>query len=81
LVVSKATNLAKFVERSGAGLVLDELSAAGVLRALERVQRLYEDNQLQAMGDNARLLVENELTWENNASSFIAAIAASGLAV
>jgi glycosyltransferase involved in cell wall biosynthesis len=78
LVVSQETNLAKFVEQSGAGLVLDELSADGVLRVLERVQGLYENNQLQKMGDNARLLVENELTWEKNAGSFVAAIAAYG---
>jgi hypothetical protein len=62
-------------------LVLDELSAAGVQRVLERVQQLYEDNQLQKMGENARVLIENELRWEKNARSFIAAIAACGYAV
>jgi glycosyltransferase involved in cell wall biosynthesis len=78
LVVSRETNLAEYVKQYGAGLVLDETSAAGVLRALERVQQLYEDNQLQQMGENSRLLVEKEFRWEKNASSFVAAIAAAG---
>ncbi len=77
LVVSRETNLAKFVEQSEAGLVLDETSAAGVARVLELVQRLYEDNRLQQMGNNARSLIERELSWEENARSFVAAIAAS----
>jgi glycosyltransferase involved in cell wall biosynthesis len=81
LLVSRETNLAEFVEQSGAGLVLDETSAAGVQRALERVQRLYENNQLKQLGENARLLIENEFNWEENARSFVAAIAAAGCAV
>jgi glycosyltransferase involved in cell wall biosynthesis len=77
LVVSRETNMADYVERSGAGLVLDETSAAGVERALERVQQLYEDKQLQQMGENARSLVEKEFRWEANAKSFVAAIQAA----
>jgi glycosyltransferase involved in cell wall biosynthesis len=76
LVVSRETNLAEYVERSGAGLVLDETSAAGVTRALDRVQRLYDDNQLRQMGENARLLIEREFSWEGNARSFVATVAA-----
>jgi glycosyltransferase involved in cell wall biosynthesis len=77
LLISRETNLAKFIEKSGAGLVLDETSAAGVERALKRVQRLYEDNTLEQMGENARLLIEREFSWEENARSFVAAIAAA----
>jgi len=77
LLVSRETNLADYVERSGAGLVLDETSSAGVTRALERVQQLYEGNQLGPMGEKARLLVEKEFSWEENARSFVAAIAAT----
>lgn len=77
LLVSRETNLAEYVERSGAGLVLDETSAAGVERALESVQRLYEGGQLQEMGEKARLLVETEFSWERNARSFVAAIRAA----
>jgi glycosyltransferase involved in cell wall biosynthesis len=76
LVVSRETNLAEFVERAAAGLVLDQASPGGVLRALEQVQRLYLDRQLQPMGENARLLVEKEFSWEENARSFVAAIRA-----
>jgi len=53
LVVSRETNLGEFVERSGAGLVLDETSANGVARALERVRQLYDNRQLEPMGENA----------------------------
>jgi glycosyltransferase involved in cell wall biosynthesis len=81
LLVSRETNLAEYVEQSGAGLVLDETSAAGIERALKRVQQLYENNHLRPMGENARQLIENEFQWEKNARSFIAAIAASGHAV
>jgi glycosyltransferase involved in cell wall biosynthesis len=81
LLVSRETNLAEYVERSGAGLVLDETSAPGVTRALERVERLYDDGQLRQMGENARLLIEREFSWEENARSFVAAIAATGFAV
>ena len=81
LLVSHGTNLAEYVERSGAGLVLDETSAAGVARALERVDRLYENNQLQQMGENSRLLVEKEFSWEENARCFVAAVRAAGNAV
>jgi len=81
LLVSRETNLAGYVEQSGAGLVLDETSAAGVERALGRVQQLYEEDQLRPMGEKARSLVEHEFNWEENARSFAAAIADSGHAV
>lgn len=81
LLVSRETNLAEYVERSGSGLVLDETSAAGVERVLHRVQQLYDSNQLRRMGENARRLIETEFRWEKNAERFIAAIAASGNAV
>jgi glycosyltransferase involved in cell wall biosynthesis len=77
LLVSRETNLAEYVERSGAGLVLDETSAEGVTRVLERVERLYEAGQLQQMGENARALIEKEFRWEDNARSFVAAVAAT----
>lgn len=77
LVVSRETNLGEYVERSGAGLVLDETSAAGVTRALDTVQRLYESRQLQLMGENARRMIENEFSWEKIAKSFDAAIVAA----
>lgn len=81
LLVSRETNLAGYVEQSGAGLVLDETSAAGVLRALQRLQRLFENNQLQQMGENAQALIEQEFNWEENARSFISAIRAASTAV
>jgi len=81
LIVSRETDMAEYVERSGAGLVLDETSAAGVLRTLERTQQLYKSNQLQQMGENARLLIEKEFQWEENARRFIAAIAAADHAI
>jgi glycosyltransferase involved in cell wall biosynthesis len=81
LLVSRETNLAEYVERNGAGLVLDETSAAGVARALVRTQVLHEDGQLSKMGQNARSLIEKEFSWEENARSFVAAIRAAGQAV
>ena len=81
LLVGRETNLAGYVERSGAGLVLEETSAAGVERALERVQNLYQSRQLPAMGAKARRMIEDEFQWEKNARSFIAAIQACGPAV
>jgi glycosyltransferase involved in cell wall biosynthesis len=72
LVVSRGTNMAEYVERYGAGLVLDETSSAGVARALKRVDRLYENNQLLQMSNNALMLVEKEFSWNENASRFIA---------
>ncbi len=81
LVVSRETNLAGYVEQSGAGLVLDETSAAGVARALDRAGRLYTENRLLPMGQNARSLVDDVFNWEKNASSFVAAIADSGHAL
>jgi glycosyltransferase involved in cell wall biosynthesis len=74
LLVSRETNLAGYVEQYGAGLVLDETSAAGVERALDRVQELYQNNQLQQLGENARQLVVKEFNWEVNARNFVAAI-------
>jgi glycosyltransferase involved in cell wall biosynthesis len=81
LIVSRETNLSGYVERGEAGLVLNETSAAGVARALEQIQRLYEDNKLPRMGENARRLIETTFRWEENATSFVAAIAATGFAV
>jgi glycosyltransferase involved in cell wall biosynthesis len=78
LVVSRETNLANDVQRNKAGLVLGETSAAGVLRALQCIQQLYENHQLRQMGECARLLVEKEFRWEQNARSFVAAIATCG---
>lgn len=74
LLVSRETNLADHVERNRAGLVLDETSAAGVARALERAQQLYEENKLAEMGQRARLMIEKEFNWEEAARRFIAAI-------
>jgi hypothetical protein len=79
--VSRETNLGQYVEQSGAGLVLDELSAAAVSWALDNVQRLYDSGALKDMGRKARLLVESEFIWEKNARSFVAAIAACGHAI
>jgi len=81
LLVSRETNLGKYVEESEAGLVLDETSAAGVARALERLQQLYEDNLLQKIGENSRLLVESEFRWEKSANQFVNAITTSGSGV
>jgi glycosyltransferase involved in cell wall biosynthesis len=81
LVVSRETNLGQYVEQSGAGLVLDELSAAAVSWALDNVQRLYDSGALKDMGRKAHLLVESEFIWEKNARSFVAAIAACGHAI
>lgn len=81
LVVSRETNLAEYVERSNAGLVLDETSAVGVECALQRVQRLYREHSLVELGGNARRMIEDEFQWEKNASTFIAAIQASAPAV
>jgi glycosyltransferase involved in cell wall biosynthesis len=78
LVVSRQTNLGEFVERSGAGLVLDETSAAGVGRVLERARQMYDYGGLRPMGENARLLIETEFSWEENARRFVAAIASAG---
>jgi glycosyltransferase involved in cell wall biosynthesis len=78
LLVSRETNLAEYVERGCAGLVMDETSVGGVTRVLERAERLYEDDQLAQMGENARLLIEKEFSWEENARRFVAAIAAAG---
>ena len=77
LVVSRGTNMAEYVEQSGAGVVLDETSAAGVARALERVDRLYENKKLYKMSENALRLVEKEFSWEGNAISFVAAVRAA----
>jgi glycosyltransferase involved in cell wall biosynthesis len=78
--VSQETNLADYVKRYGAGLVLDETSAAGVERVMECVQRLCENIQLKQLGANALLLVEKEFSWEENARSFVAAIRRAGFA-
>ena len=77
LLVSSETNLGEYIERSGAGLVLDETSAAGVERALDRAQHLYECHELEKMGENARSMIAKEFSWGDNARSFAAAIAAA----
>ncbi len=74
LLVSRETNLAEYVERSGSGLVLDETSAAGVARVLEHAQQLYEAGKLQQMGEKARALLEKEFRWEENARGFLKAV-------
>jgi glycosyltransferase involved in cell wall biosynthesis len=78
LLVSRETNLAEYVERSGAGLVLDETSAAGVARALDRAQQFQDEGQLCEMGENARRLIVEEFSWEENARRFIAAVESAG---
>jgi glycosyltransferase involved in cell wall biosynthesis len=78
LFVSRETNLAKYVEENNAGVVLEETTAAGIERALDHIQQVYENGQLQPMGENARRLIQREFNWEENAKSFVAAIAACG---
>jgi glycosyltransferase involved in cell wall biosynthesis len=77
LFVSRGTNLAEYVEDSEAGVVLEETTAAGVERALDRIQHLHEERQLKPMGENARRLVQQQFNWEENTRGFIAAIVAS----
>jgi glycosyltransferase involved in cell wall biosynthesis len=77
LFVSRGTNLAEYVEESNAGVVLEENTAAGIERALDRIQQLYESRQLKPMGENARQLVQREFSWEENARGFVAAIRAA----
>jgi glycosyltransferase involved in cell wall biosynthesis len=72
LLVSRETNLAGYVEDYQAGLVLDETSAAGVERALDRVQQLYANRQIPQLSENARSLCEKEFSWEENAKCFTA---------
>lgn len=77
LLVSPHINIADYVRRCNAGLLLDETSNGGVLRALERVEELYGAGKLQELGDNGRRLIEQEFSWEENAKRFIAAIEAN----
>jgi glycosyltransferase involved in cell wall biosynthesis len=77
LLVSPHMNIAEYVRRCNAGLLLNEASAEGVLRALERVEELYRAGRLQELGDNGRRLIEREFSWEENAARFVAAIEAS----
>ncbi len=74
LLVSRETNLAGYVERHGAGLVLDETSAAGVARGLERARQLFEAGELAEMGRRARSMIEKVFSWDENARRFVAAI-------
>jgi glycosyltransferase involved in cell wall biosynthesis len=74
LVVSRETNLGEYVRRADAGLILDELSAAGVMRALLEVDRLHKDGLLEEMGENGRRLVQSDFSWESHARSFVAAV-------
>ncbi|MGC9157423.1 MAG: glycosyltransferase family 4 protein [Terracidiphilus sp.] len=77
LVVSRETNLAGYVERGAAGLVLEETSVAGVSNALDRVRLLYESHRLEGIGQNACSLIAKDFSWGKNARSFAAAIAVS----
>lgn len=74
LVLSPDINLAAYVKQSNAGLLLDETSAAGVERALERVQELYAEEKLRELGENGRRLIEREFSWEESATRFLAAV-------
>jgi glycosyltransferase involved in cell wall biosynthesis len=78
LLVGRETNLAGYVESNAAGLALDETSAPGIERGLDRAQKLYESNQLPQIGENARRMVEKEFNWEMNAQRFLSAIKAAG---
>ncbi len=76
LLVSPRINIAEYVQRANAGLLLDEASSDGVARALERVEDLYRAGKLQELGDNGRRMIEREFSWEENAARFVAAIEA-----
>lgn len=77
LLVSPHINIAEYVRRSNAGLLLDEASTNGVVRVLERVDELYCAGKLEELGDNGRRLIEREFSWEENAKRFVAAIEAN----
>ncbi len=76
LLVSPHINLAEYVQRANAGLLLDEASSEGVARALARVDELYRAGKLQELGENGRRMIEREFSWEENAAKFVAAIEA-----
>jgi glycosyltransferase involved in cell wall biosynthesis len=74
LLVSSHINLAEYVRRAHAGLLLDEISRDGVARALARTDDLYRAGTLRELGENARRMIEREFSWEENAARFVAAI-------
>jgi len=66
LIVSKQTNLGKYVRQYKSGLVLENNTPEEVLKALFIGEKLFKEKTLQKKySKNAFKMVENEFSWSN----------------
>ncbi len=62
-ITSDATNINPYIKNWNAGITIEKSSAESVARAMVDASNLYDNNQLESLGDNAFEMVKNEFTW------------------
>lgn len=73
LLISKETNLGKYIASHNAGVVLSENTPARIAQALQSFEKDVESGSASAIGGNARSMIETEFDWARIASRLVEA--------
>jgi glycosyltransferase involved in cell wall biosynthesis len=63
-IVSKATNMADYIDSFYAGISVEDENEADIERALFQIHKLWKSNQLDDLKTNAQLMVKNSFNWD-----------------
>jgi glycosyltransferase involved in cell wall biosynthesis len=71
LLISQETNLGNYVEKYKAGKVLTENNIKNIEESLFEMEDLFNKQELQKYGSNAKKMIDEELNWDKVAEKFI----------
>lgn len=71
LLISKATNLAGYVDRWRCGLVLEKNAPTNIADALSVMAAKYQTGELRLLGENANAMIRRDFQWPSIASRLL----------
>lgn len=75
-ITSEATNINSYVTDYNSGFILKENSVKEIAEVMQKIPKLYSQNDLNKMGENGRRMVEEEFDWRKIASQLVELYAA-----
>lgn len=69
-IVSKATNLASYINEYQAGLVISDGDAVGLATAIETLYKRYVDGSLTVLGSNCKEMIQEAFSWSHIIDQF-----------
>lgn len=71
LLISKATNMADYVDRWNCGLVLKNNAPANIAEALSVMGAKYQTGDLKLIGENANVMIRKDFQWKSTAEKLL----------